>query len=97
MATTQQDEVRERRRATVGPVHDVVGVGPRVRPVAAGEPASPIPHDQGSADRRRDDLGPSADVEWLRRSRQHDARHGGVAAEAPSDLDRHGTYVVGLG
>jgi hypothetical protein len=92
----EQHQVPERGGATLDPVLDVVRIAPRVRTVAAGEPAVPVAHDHGPPQGRGDQRGAPADVERLRRAGHDDPHHRGVARHAPGDLARHRSGVIQL-
>jgi hypothetical protein len=49
VAAAEQDQVGQGGGSAVGPVPDVVRVGPRRRPVAEREAAAAVAEDQGSA------------------------------------------------
>jgi hypothetical protein len=61
VAAAEQDEVRQRGGAALGPVADVVGLAET--PVAAREAAAAVPMEQRSPQRWRDRAGLGADLE----------------------------------
>ena len=63
VSPAEELKVFEGRESAMGPVGDVVGVTPAVRPSAAGMSTASIALDQGSADGWGDGAGGSADVE----------------------------------
>jgi hypothetical protein len=93
---TEEQEVLKRRRATVGPVDDVMRVAPGMRSVTAREPATAVTDDHGTADSGGDDRCAPADVERLRAAFEHHAHDRRVAGDPASHLGRHGTDVVEL-
>jgi hypothetical protein len=96
MWSAKQDEVRKRRLATVGPVHDMVRVAPRLGPAASRERASAISEHERAPDRGRDNGSLATHVERLRVARGDDARDARVAREAPGGLRRDGPDVLEL-
>src|ERR687889_2653412 len=61
----EEHQVVQGGRSAVGPVLDVMGVGPPRRSPAAGEGASSVAGDQGPAQPGWDGPGGSANVEWF--------------------------------
>jgi len=92
----EQEEVLSGRGTTIGPMHDVMGIAPGMRPITPREPTMSIPNDHRSAHRGWDDLGAPADVQWFGASIHHDPHHRAVARQTSSDLRRHRTDVVEL-
>ena len=80
MWSAKQDEVRKRRLATVGPVHDMVRVAPRLGPAASRERASAISEHERAPDPSRDHRGRATHVERLGAARRDDARDTRVAS-----------------
>src|SRR5215813_8769316 len=60
MATTEQSEIRERRRAAVGPVLDMMALAEAS--LTTGEAAATVSVMERSPDRRRNRAGPGADL-----------------------------------
>ena len=81
MRAAQENKVVEASRAAVGPVDDVVGVGKRRRAVTAGMDAAAVADGQGGAEGRRDDAGPTPDIERLAGPVDQDAGHRRVTGE----------------
>src|SRR4051812_44659922 len=77
----EQHQVVKGGRAAVGPVLDVVGVGPPWWAPAAGERAPAVSGDQRPAQPGWDDPGGAADVQRLGRRPEHDGDDGGVAGQ----------------
>ena len=96
MPPTQQEEVPNCGRSAIGPVHDVMGVTPALRPVATGKPAATVAHDHSASHRWRNDGRPPADVERLGATRKHDTHQGGVADMTLRDLPWDRTGLVEL-
>ena len=86
VAATEQGEVVEVGGSAAGPVVQVVGVGPRGGPVAAGEDAAAVAVCQGAALGGGDDAAAPAEVEDLGAAAHEDAADGGVAAEPQRGL-----------
>jgi len=86
MEAAEQDEVVEARLAAVGPVLDVMCVGPLGRAVAAGEAAAAVAQDQGAADGGRDGAYRATDIERLAAAADGDAGDGGIAGEATDQV-----------
>jgi hypothetical protein len=63
VGAAEQDQAGESGRSAIGPVHQVVGVGPARWPVAGRETATAIPQHQGAADGGWHNPGGAADVE----------------------------------
>jgi len=92
----QQDQVRERGRPPIGPMHDVMRIAPSVGTVAAREPAMPVPDRHGPAQSSGHHGGPPADVERLGPSPGDDPAHQGVAGPPPGGLGRDRADLVEL-
>src|SRR5215211_3632481 len=88
MWPAEQQEVAERRLATVGPVANVMGVAPAGRSSAAGEPEPPVTHHDRSSEAGRHDLGAAAELERLGVFPRDHPDHIGVAGEAASGFGR---------
>lgn len=76
--SAEQAAVRDRSLAPVGAWSQVMDVAADRGPVAAGEPAAPVPASDGAADLHGDRVGCRADVE---RQADGTGRRGQLAAE----------------
>jgi hypothetical protein len=86
VGTAEQHEVVEGGFASVGPMHDVVGIAPGLWPAAAGEPARAISDHDGPSHACRHHGSASADVQGLGSPIRDHPGQARVAREASSDL-----------
>lgn len=63
VTATQEHEVLERRRTTVDPVDQMVSIAPSGWTIASLGSATPVSHNQGPANRRRDGAGAASHIE----------------------------------
>ena len=92
----KEDEVAERRLATIGPVPNVVRVAPAGWTSAAREPASVVADRDSSSQWRRHDLRRPPQIHRLRGAIRDDPAHVRVAREPPSGFRRDRAHVIEL-
>src|SRR5262245_62272050 len=93
--TTQENQVVDRGRPTVGPVHDVVSVDePPVH--TAWEATLAIAPFERPADCRRNDAGFAADIERLTIARLDHPHDGRIATNPPDGFGGHDRPILDL-
>ncbi len=96
MATTQQHQVREPRSTSLRPVHNVMGVTPRMWSVTPGEAAVPIPAHDRPSDRRRHHRGSPSHIERSRSPRHHHPHHRGITGKPSCRPKGDRTHMIEL-
>jgi hypothetical protein len=94
MRSTQEHEIRQSGVAAVGPVANVVRVGPAGWTLAARETTSAVTNSYRSTERRRNDLRLAAELQRLGRRICDHACDRRVAGETASGLWRDRPYVL---
>ena len=94
MRPAQEEQVRKRGLATVGPMHHVMRITPGLRTIASRKPAVLVADHDRSSDRRWNHRSPPAHVERLGASGEHYPCNRRVAGKTPSGFRIHWTDMV---